>query len=229
MVKRLIEDLGITEIAVLFQDDSFGRAGYNGVLAALGRRDMELAAVGSYTRNTTAVKTAMLDIRTKEPEAVIIIGAYKPAAAMITWSRFTNFNPVFINISFVGSNALKEELQAYGIGVYVTQVVPFPTDDSIPVVADYLAALDAHVPGAVPGFVSLEGYLAGRLAVAVLERCGPEVRRQCFAEGLRQDGDFDLGGFELHYEDGDNQGSDTVYWTVLRADGRYHPIERLGQ
>ena len=229
MVSSLIEDLGITEIAVLLQDDSFGRAGYNGVLAALDRRDMAPAAVGSYTRNTTAVKTAMLDIQVNDPDAVIIIGAYKPAAAMIAWSRFTNFNPVFINISFVGSNALKEELGPYGIGVYVTQVVPFPTDDSIPVVAEYLAALEEYVPRAVPGFVSLEGYLAGRLAAAVLERCGPEVTRACFTEQLGRDGDFDFGGFELHYGEGDNQGSDSVFWTVLRADGRYHPIEYLGQ
>ena len=229
MVKRLIEDLGITKIAILFQDDSFGRAGYGGVTAALDRRGMEPTAVGSYTRNTTAIKTAMLDIQIKEPDAVIIIGAYKPAAAMISWSRFTNFNPVFINISFVGSNALKEELRAYGIGVYVTQVVPFPTDDSVPVVADYLAALSAYVPEAVPGFVSLEGYLAGRFTVAVLERCGPEPNRECFTEGLSKQGEFDLGGFELHYGENDNQGSDSVYWTVLRADGRYHAIERLGR
>ncbi len=228
MVERLITDLGISRIAVLFQDDSFGRAGYSGVLAALERRSMQPAAVGSYTRNTTAVKTAMLDIAVEEPEAVIIIGAYQPAAAMIAWSRFTNFNPVFINISFVGSNALKEELGPYGVGVYVTQVVPFPTDDSVPVVADYLAALDAHAPGAVPGFVSLEGYLAGRLAVAVLQDCGPRVSRECFTEQLREEGDFDLGGFELRFGEDDNQGSDSVFWTVLRADGRYHPIERLG-
>lgn len=229
MVNRLIEDLDITDIAVLFQDDSFGRAGYNGVLAALDRRGMEPAAVGSYTRNTTAVKTAMLDIQVHEPEAVIIIGAYKPAAAMISWSRYTNFNPVFVNISFVGSNALNKELGAYGVGVYVTQVVPFPTDDSIQVVAEYLTALGAHVPEAVPGFVSLEGYLAGRLAIAALERCGTEVSRSCFTDRLRQRGDFDFGGFELQYGENDNQGSDSVYWTVLQADGRYHPIERLGQ
>ena len=229
MVKRLTEDLDITQIAVLFQDDSFGRAGYSGILAALDRRGMAPAAVGSYTRNTTAVKTAMLDIAVEEPEAVIIIGAYKPAAAMIAWSRFTNFNPVFINISFVGSNALKDELGAYGVGVYVTQVVPFPTDDTVPVVADYLAALQAHFPRVTPGFVSLEGYLAGRLAVTALENCGPQVSRDCFTERLRQEGSIDLGGFELHYGENDNQGSDSVFWTVLRADGRYHPIERLGQ
>ena len=230
MVKRLIEDLGITRIAVLFQDDSFGRAGYNGVLAALDRRDMELTAVGSYTRNTTAVKTAMLDIQMNNPEAVIIVGAYDPAAAMISWAKFTNFNPVFINISFVGSNALAEKLGAYGVGVFVTQVVPFPTDDSIPVVAEYLAALEAHQPRAVPGFVSLEGYLAGRLAIAVLDRCGPIVSRQCFTDELQsQETEIDLNGFALRYGENDNQGSDSVFWTVLRADGRYHPISNLAE
>ena len=230
MVKRLIEDLGITRIAVLFQDDSFGRAGYNGVLAALDRRDMELTAVGSYTRNTTAVKTAMVDIQMNNPDAVIIVGAYDPAAAMISWSKFTNFNPVFINISFVGSNALAQKLGAYGVGVFVTQVVPFPTDDSVPVVAEYLAALDTYAPRAVPGFVSLEGYLAGRLAIAILEKCGPDVTRQCFTDDLQsRDTEIDLGGFSLRYGDNDNQGSDTVYWTVLRADGKYHPIDNLGE
>lgn len=230
MVKRLIEDLGITRIAVLFQDDSFGRAGYNGVLAALDRRDMELTAVGSYTRNTTAVKTAMLDIQTNDPDAVIIVGAYDPAAAMISWSKFTNFNPVFINISFVGSNALAQRLGAYGVGVFVTQVVPFPTDDSVPVVAEYLAALETYVPRAVPGFVSLEGYLAGRLAIAALERCGPEVSRRCFTDDLQsKDTEIDLNGFKLRYGEGDNQGSDTVFWTVLGADGRYRPINDLAE
>ncbi|MDE0601137.1 MAG: ABC transporter substrate-binding protein [bacterium] len=230
MVKRLIEDLGITRISVLFQDDSFGRAGYNGVLAALDRRDMELTAVGSYTRNTTAIKTAMLDIKLNNPDAVIIVGAYEPAAAMISWSKFINFNPVFINISFVGSNALAQKLGAYGVGVFVTQVVPFPTDDSVPVVAEYLAALDAYAPRAVPGFVSLEGYLAGRLAIAVLERCGPDVSRDCFTGALQsRETEIDLNGFALRYGENDNQGSDSVFWTVLRADGRYYPIDNLAE
>ncbi|MDE0121328.1 MAG: ABC transporter substrate-binding protein [bacterium] len=230
MVKRLIEDLGITRISVLFQDDSFGRAGYNGVLAALDRRDMELTAVGSYTRNTTAIKTAMLDIKLNNPEAVIIVGAYEPAAAMISWSKFINFNPVFINISFVGSNALAQKLGAYGVGVFVTQVVPFPTDDSVPVVAEYLAALETYAPRAVPGFVSLEGYLAGRLAIAVLERCGPDVSRDCFTGALQsRETEIDLNGFALRYGENDNQGSDSVFWTVLRADGRYYPIDNLAE
>ena len=61
MVARLINDLGITRIGVLFQDDSYGRAGYRGVLFALDRRDLKPASIGLYPRNTTAIKAALLD------------------------------------------------------------------------------------------------------------------------------------------------------------------------
>ena len=227
MVDRLILDLGIDRIAIVYQDDTFGRAGYLGVLAALERRDLELAAVGVYPRNTTAIKTALLEVRSANPEAVIVVGAYQPVAALIAWARFTEFDPVFVTISFVGSNALIGELGAAGRGVIVTQVVPFPTADTPPVAVAYRRDLAAHAPGAEPGFVSFEGYLAGRMAVVALELCGPELDRECFLESLRHAGVIDLDGFELRFGDGDTQGSDAVFLTVIGDDGRYHPIVTL--
>lgn len=230
MVARLTEDLGIERIAVIYQDDSYGRAGYRGVLGALERRRgtrVELVAIGVYPRNTTAVKAALLDLRRGNPEAVIIIGAYEPVAALIAWTRNTGLNPVFLTVSFVGSNALARELGTAGAGVLVTQVVPFPTDSSIPAVAAYHRALAAYQADAVPSFVSLEGYLAGRLAIASLERCGREVSRACFLESLRRTDVIDIEGFELRYGDDDNQGSDAVFLTVIGRDGRYHAIETL--
>ncbi len=230
MVARLTEDLGIERIAVIYQDDSYGRAGYRGVLGALDRRRgtrVELVAIGVYPRNTTAVKAALLDLRRGNPEAVIIIGAYEPVAALIAWARHTGLNPVFLTVSFVGSNALARELGPAGAGVLVTQVVPFPTDSSIPAVAAYHRALAAHQADAMPGFVSLEGYLAGRLAIASLERCGREVSRACFLDSIRRTDVIDLDEFELRYGDDDNQGSDAVFLTVIGRDGQYHPIETL--
>ena len=227
MVARLTEDLGVTRIAVLYQDDSFGRAGYRGVRLALDRRAMQPVSIGLYPRNTTAVKTALLDLRRGDPEAVIMIGAYQPVAALITWARHVGMDPTFLTVSFVGSNALAGELGAAGEGVYVTQVVPFPTDDSLPVVGAYLRALAAHDPEAVPGFVSFEGYLAGRLAAAGVAGCGAEVTRGCFLGSLRAGDVIDIDGFQLRYGDGDNQGSDAVFLTRIGADGRYRPAATL--
>ena len=141
-------------------------------------------------------------------------------------------NPIFVNISFVGSNALAQALwekdAKRGHGVYVTQVVPFPTDRNVPVTNSYQQAIDAYTDGEFkPGFVSLEGYLAGRLAIAALERCGREVTRACLLQGLFVGEILDLGGFPLVFGANDNQGSDTVFLTVIGQDGQYHPVRTL--
>ena len=227
MVARLTEDLHITRIAVMYQDDSFGRAGYVGAVNALRSRGMSPVGIGLYTRNTTAVKTAVLDIQRSLPEAVIIVGAYEPVATFIRWSRHIGMDVQFINISFVGSNALARELGPEGAGVFVTQVVPFPNDLSQPIVRSYRSALSSHAPRELPGFVSLEGYLAGRLAIAGLEGCGRDLSRQCFLDSLTSADTIDLDGFTLGYGEDDNQGSDTVFLTVLGSDGEYYPIQTL--
>ena len=227
MVARLTADLGISRIAVMYQDDSFGRAGYRGVRRALERRNMAPVAVGVYPRNTTAVKTGLLDIRNAKPGAVILIGAYQPVATLILWARHTGLNPVFMTISFVGSNALSKALGRTGAGVFVTQVVPFPTGKTPRVVAAYRRALAAHMPKAVPGFVSLEGYLSGRLAIAALQRCGKAVTRARFLDSLHEADTIDLDGFQLRYGARDNQGSDAVFLTVIGSDGRYRAIDSL--
>ncbi len=230
MVERLITDLKIERIAVMYQDDSYGRAGYRGVRLALDRRGMKPEATGLYPRNTTAVKGALLDIHWKnDPQAVIIIGAYKPVAAMVTWSRHIDFDPIFMTVSFVGSIALADELGGKGAGVFVTQVVPFPTDDSIPIVAAYHKALSDYNPAADPNFTSFEGYLAGRLAVEGAQACGRDIDRTCFLEKMRNMGEFDIDGFELGYGPDDNQGSDEVFLTVIGDDGQYHPIDTLDE
>ena len=227
MVARLTGDLGIDRIAVMYQDDSFGRDGYQGVRLALERRGMEPVAIGLYPRNTAAVKTALLDLRQGDPQAVIIIGAYQPVSMLINWARHTGMDAVFLTVSFVGSNALAQALGETGADVVVTQVVPFPTNDSLPVVASYRSALSTHDPDAVPGFVSLEGYLAGRLAIEGLQRCGAVLSRDCFLDSLRNAGTVNIDGFELHYGDDDNQGSDAVFMTALGDGGVYFPVASL--
>ena len=232
MVERLTTDLGFSRIAILYQDDSYGQAGLTGVEQALERRDMALAGRGTYVRNTVAVKGALLGIRDSNPQAVIIIGAYRPAAAFIKWARKIGMRAVFVNISFVGSNALLNELGAAGEGVVVTQVVPFPRDASVPVVARYQRAIRQVDPAAQPGFVSLEGYLAGRLVVEALQAAsdsaGAAPTRESFLQALTASGPMDLGGFSVEYGPGDNQGSDAVFLTVIRQ-GRFVPVERLSR
>jgi ABC-type branched-subunit amino acid transport system substrate-binding protein len=226
-VKHLTEDLKVSKIAILYQDDAFGRAGLSGFKKAMEKRKMEVTAEATYERNTVAVKSALLTLKRAEPEAVVIVGAYKPVAEFIKLARKTNFNPTFVNISFVGANALAKELGAEGKDVIVSQVVPFPGDASLKVVADYQAALKVIDPKAEPEFVSLEGYLVGRLAIAALDKAGKDVTRESLLKTIKDTGTFDIGGLPMTFSAEKNEGLDKVFLTVVQADGTFKSVEKL--
>jgi len=226
-IEHLTTDLGITKIAILYQDDTFGLAGLQGVKIAMAKRNMSLVASGTFRRNTTAVKSALLEIMKANPEAVVTVGPYKPIAEFIKLARQAKMDAVFVAISFVGSDALAREMGDKGAGVIVSQVVPFPGDKSIPVVAAYQAALAALAPEAKPGFVSLEGYLVGRLVIEALKRVTGEPTREALLDVIIYMGAFDLDGIELTYGPAKNQGMDQVFFTILQADGSFKPVTRL--
>jgi branched-chain amino acid transport system substrate-binding protein len=205
MVERLTKDRSVTRIAMLYQDDAYGRAGLAGVQKALEKRGMKLVAEGTYERNTVAVKSALLEIRKGNPEAVIMVGAYKPCAEFIKLAR-----------------QVKMDSQV------ITQVVPFPEDASIPLVASYQAALKAADANAKPGFATLEGYMVGKLVVAALQKVGGEPTRKAFLDTVLS-GSFDLGGVTLAYGAGDNQGMDEVFLTTIQPDGSFKAITSLAQ
>ena len=227
-IKHLTEDLSHERIAILYQDDGFGRVGLAGVNKALEKRGMKLVAEGTYQRNTTAVKSALLEIRKADPQAVVIVGAYKPAAEFIKLARKVKLDATFVNLSFVGSKALAKELGPEGAGVVITQVVPFPWDSSVPLVAEYQAALKAANPNAEPGFVSLEGYITGRIAIEALRKIDGEVTRQALLDVIYKTGRFELGGVTLTYGPGDNQGMDEVFLSIIQPDGSFKSVARLG-
>jgi len=228
IVERLTKDRNAARIAIFYQDDAFGRAGLAGTQKALEKRGLKLAAEGTYERNTLAVKSALLEIRKGDPEAVIMIGTYKPCAEFIKLARQLKMEAQFIGVSFVGSNALAKELGPNGGGVVVTQVVPFPEDTALPLVADYQAALKAADRNAQPGFVSLEGYMVGRLTIAALQKIQGEPTRKAFLD-IVLNGSFDLGGLRLVYGANDNQGLDAVFLTKIQPDGSLKAITSLSQ
>jgi len=225
-VEHLTNDLGVTRIAILYQDDAFGLSGLAGVKKAMEKRNLSLVAEGTFKRNTIAIKSALLEIMKSQPQAVVTVGPYKPIATFIKLARQLKVDATFVAISFVGSDSLAQELGSEGAGVVVSQVVPFPGDKSLPVVASYHSALAAVNEKSKPGFVSLEGYLAGRLVVEAIRRIPGEPTRDAFLDAIERE-PFDLGGMNLTFSATQNQGSNQVYFTVLQSDGFFRPVTRL--
>ncbi|WP_448045165.1 ABC transporter substrate-binding protein [Bradyrhizobium liaoningense] len=226
-VKHLTEDRRFTRIGIFYQDDSFGRDGLLGVKRALARRGLELAAEGTFERNTRAVAAALRVIKRAEPEAIVMVGTYGPCAEFIKLAHRSGFYPAFANISFVGANALAEELGPDGEGVIVSQVVPFPWDRSLKLVADYQAAQQAFDPTLTPDFVSLEGYISGRLAAAALEKAGPKPTRASLLRAINDIGRFDISGTTVTVGPRMIDAPPKVFLTVIQKDGSFRAVDPL--
>ena len=226
-IRHLTEDRKFTRIGIFYQDDSFGRDGLVGVKRALAKRGLELAAEGTYERNTRAVGQAWRMIKRAAPEAIVMVGTYGPCAEFIKLAHRSGARPTFVNISFVGAVALAAELGPEGEGVIVSQVVPFPWDRSLKLVADYQAAQKAFDPALTPDFVSLEGYLSGRLAAAALEKAGPNPTRASLLRAINDTGRFDISGSIVTVGTRMLDTPPKVFLTVIQKDGTFKAVDRL--
>jgi ABC-type branched-subunit amino acid transport system substrate-binding protein len=211
--------MSIDKIAVFYQDDAYGQAGLAGVERALKRRKLEIVAKGTVQRNTVEVAKAVQTMRQAQPQAVVMISAYKSCAAFIKEMKKAGSNPTFWNVSFVGSKALAKELDKEGRGVQISQVVPFPWDGSVPVVREYRRLLD-EVKGE-PGFGTLEGYIAAKVMVEGLRRAGRNLSRDSFIKAMESIQDYDVGGFKVSYGPNQRSGSKFVDLTIISRDQKF--------
>jgi ABC-type branched-subunit amino acid transport system substrate-binding protein len=211
--------MSVNRIAVFYQNDGYGQAGLAGVERALKKRNLEVIAKGTVERNTVDVKKAVAEINKANPQAVIMISAYKSCAAYIKETRASGQSPTFWNVSFVGSKALAKELDREGRGVQISQVVPFPWDNSIPVVKEYQKLL-ADAKGE-PGFGTLEGYIAAKVMVEGLRRAGKRLDRESFVRAMESIQDYDVGGFRVSYGPGNRSGSKFVDLTIISKDQKF--------
>ncbi len=217
------------QIAFFTQNDSYGNAGYAGAIKALkagGYTDADRLPHGRYERNTADIKEGLMKILLAEPKprAVIMVGTYGPCAQFIQAAKKVLPNTLFLNVSFVGSEALARALGDAGEGVIVTQVVPHFESD-LPVVRDYQADMKRYDGERELGFVSLEGYIAAKIFVEGLRRAGPNPTREGLIDALERLRDLEVGlRIPITYSVDDHEGSQTVWPTILH-EGRFVPLK----
>ena len=235
IVRHLVEVRRIdpTAIAVMAQDDAYGEAGFDGVARAMRRyhRDPAKMVRVVYHRGTAEVDEAVKGIRKAgaKVKAVVMVASYKPAARFIEKLRDAGADLIFTNVSFVGSNELAEELSQlgprYADGVIVTQVVPNPASQASAILK-YREQLKKYAPGEKTGFVSLEGWLVGRLLLEGLQRAGKGLTTDSLIEALEGIHALDLGiGVPLSFSPSEHQASHKVWGTAMDGKGAFKPID----
>lgn len=229
------------QVCAFVQNDAYGMAGVAGIKRALeGRAGTEeiipilddlmsmegenpprnnVGPIGVYERNTLYVRDGYESIKSWEAghgvdcRIIVSVGAYSAVARFTAYARNKGETWLVSAVSFTGADNFKNELAEFSVRdrVIMTQVVP-PLDSSLPIVQEARKALGNEF-----GYVTLEGYIVGRLFVAGLERIDGPVTRENFLKSIRGQ-TFDLGGMRMDFTD-DNQGSDLVALTYLTDTG----------
>ena len=219
-VGRQLTGLGLNNIAVFHQNDAYGKAGLDGVTLALAGRNLKPIATATVERNSVDVAQAVATLVAAKPQAIVQIGAYKACAAFIRAARAANYGGTFYNVSFVGTQALADELGKDGAGVVISQVVPNPFSTTKPLTREFLDAIAKGGNKVQPNFSSLEGYLAAKLLAEGVRRAGSRLTRETLITGLEAIGDTSFGGFSVSLGPDNHVASRFAELSMLTGDGK---------
>lgn len=225
-VDGLWKTLNYKRIGVIYPDDAFGAAVLEGVKTALKAHGAEPAAIASYQRQTSQVGGAIDTVRAANPEAVVVVGPANTVAPILKQSHAKGWKPLFVTVSFVGTDELISEAGVDAEGVVITQVVPpyYMTEQKS--VALYRRELGKYFPSEQPNFVSLEGFVDAMVMVEGLKRAGKDLTREGLIRAIETIHDHDLGlgpQLKLNYSAKEHKGFDHVIPTIVRG-GRAVPF-----
>jgi ABC-type branched-subunit amino acid transport system substrate-binding protein len=218
LIVKQLTSLGLKKIAVFHQNDAYGKAGLDGVTLAMGSRGLQPIAQATVERNSVVVAPAVKTLVAAQPDAIVQIGAYKACAAFIRAARAAGFGGTFFNVSFVGTQALADDLGKDGAGVVVSQVVPSPYNAARAVTREFLDAVKKGGAGYQANFSSMEGWLAAKVLAEGLRRGKPT--RDGLIAGLESIGRESFGGFDVSFSATDHVASKFVELSMLTGDGR---------
>lgn len=209
-------------MAVMYQDDGFGKAGLAGVEAALAKRNLKLVAAAPYERNTDKVDDAVKTILAANVHAVIMIAINKPAAAFVKRYREAGGGAQLFSISVVDpAEIVKLAGQKNARGLGISQVVPYPYTPMLPVVREFQGLLKKYAPNAqVETTPTSSSSWAPR---CWSRRCGapaPRPRGRRWSRRSNHCKNHDLGGVTAATPPTDRVGSRYVEVTVIGSDGR---------
>jgi branched-chain amino acid transport system substrate-binding protein len=220
MIKQL-NTQGLTRVAVLYQNDAFGKAGLAGVESALQRRGQKLVASASYERNTVSVDAAVKVIRGAAPQAVVMVAVNKPAAAFARQYREAGGGGQLFNISVVDPAELVKLAGIENVrGLGISQVVPYPYRQTLPVVREFHEAMKKHAPKEEVNYTNFEEYLGAKVLVEALRRAGPKPTRAKVMSALESISNYNLGGVRVSFGPKERVGSRFVEVTVIGSEGR---------
>lgn len=193
-IVRHTQQIGIERVSLVSEYNSQGWELRDGLMAAFELRGARVASISSVDHEGTvySLPGAVSSVLAGRPQAIVLGADYVASARFVEAVRAAGFTGLFYTLSTVGGGALTEMLGARATGLSVTQVVPFPWTQSLPVGRTYQAFCARR--RVEPSFAGMEAYLAATLLVEGLRRTRDFTPAR-IAESLASLPPRDFGGF----------------------------------
>lgn len=219
-VVQHLATLGIKRIAVVYQNNSFGKEVLAGAQQAIAQLKLPASTTATVESDSSDALAAAQKIAAAAPEAVIVGLAGKPALAFIQGFRPLRRGVSVYALSVMGTPASIQALGSDATGIAIAQVMPLPSSTVMPVVRDFQLAWKAQGQVTEPSHLALEGYINARAFAEALQRAGKNPTRASFIDATWTLKKWDLGGFEVDASSPDRSASRFVELTLVGRGGR---------
>ncbi|MEQ1658644.1 MAG: ABC transporter substrate-binding protein [Hylemonella sp.] len=210
--------IGITKIALVHVDDSFGLDGLAGAQKGMATAKLTPVVLEKFDRSKPDFSKIGPAVTQSGAQAVLLIASGSAVVDGIKAIRAAGSAAQVVTLSNNASGGFIKSLGENARGVIVSQV--FPQSISYALVKE--AQDMARSKGAADvSPAMLEGYAAAKVLVEALRRAGPKPTRdriQAALEGLSK---FDLGGLEVNFSPQDHTGLDFADLSIITSDGRF--------
>ncbi len=210
--------LGIGKIALIYQNDAFGKGAQQSFEETMRRHNLTPAAVIAADPQGADIPAVMAEITRVKPMAVVLGTAGKISTSLVKGLLQTGVHAQIFGLSVMSPAHLRAELQSGVAGVVMAQVVPSPLSSKHTIVRQYRAALGDKVSEAHHN--GLEGYIAGRMMVEALRRA-KDASRGALLEAMSSMRKLEVADYIVDFGNPRHTGSRYLELAILRADGTF--------
>ncbi len=212
--------IGIKRIGIAYQNNAFGKEVLAGAQQAVAQAKLPAPIATTVENDASDAEKAAKTLADAQPEAVLVGLAGKPALEFVKHFHGMRAGVTLYALSVLGTSANIKALGASARGMAVSQVVPLPTRNIVPVVREFQQAWKASGATAEASHLALEGYINARVFLEALQRAGRNPSRAAFIDATWALRKWDLGGFEINAVP-ERSASQFVELTMVSQDGRF--------
>jgi len=218
-IVRQCATVGQTRVALVGDDDAMGRAGLAAVEQAISELKLTpLVASALVPANGDKLDAALKEVQKQSPQAIVLVSLSGTTANAIRKLRKSGYSGSFMAFSIVGIDPLYATLGKDIGGIVISQVVPSPRPSAIPIVKEYLAAVDNSDQTA--SYEGLEGFIAAKAAGEAVRRAGRGFNTASLLRVMSGMTDYDVGGFRINLRPGLRDSVRSIDLISISADGR---------